>query len=141
MCFVNTILSTILYIYQPFKKKIPTCTIIDFPENFPPAHLFCSACLMVFLSIFPRTCTFISSCTSIRYTRVHQPTLIQNYNMGFDSGGGAAPPLPLIAQLSKLFSGCCQRALPACLPHWASCLYYMATRVPISVLHSACAII
>ena len=46
---------------------------------------------------------------------LHQPTLIQNYNMGFDSGGGAAPPLPLIAQLSKLFSGGCQRALPAAL--------------------------
>ena len=60
-----------------------TCTIIDFPENFHPARLlifqkifplhvylglFCPARLM-FSKNFP-TCTFISSYTSIRYTRV-----------------------------------------------------------------------
>ena len=39
-----------------------------FEKKFPPAHLLCPASLMFFKN-FP-TCTFISSCTSIRYTRV-----------------------------------------------------------------------
>ena len=52
------------------KYKFSPCTFIDFTEFFPPARLFCPACLMFFKN-FP-TCTLIPHCTSIRYTRVHQ---------------------------------------------------------------------
>ena len=53
---------------SPLHGLILVCTFIDFEKKFPPARLFCPARLMFFKN-FP-TCTFISYCTSIRYTRV-----------------------------------------------------------------------
>ena len=57
---------------SPLHGLILVCTFIDFEKIFTPARLFCPARLM-FLKNFS-TCTFISACTSIRYTRV--PTYV-----------------------------------------------------------------
>ena len=57
-------------LFHPARIKLLDryCTFIDFPENFPPACLFGPARL-IFFKNFP-SCTFISSYTSIRHTRV-----------------------------------------------------------------------
>ena len=53
---------------SPLHGLILVCTFIDFEKKFPPARLFCPACLMFFKNF--STCTFILACTSIQYTRV-----------------------------------------------------------------------
>ena len=53
---------------SPLHSLILVCTFIDFEKILPPARLFCPARLMFFKNF--STCTFISACTSIRYTRV-----------------------------------------------------------------------
>ena len=53
---------------SPLHGLILVCTFIDFEKKFPPVRLFCPARLLFFKN-FP-TCTFISYCTSIQYTRV-----------------------------------------------------------------------
>ena len=54
---------------SPLHSLILVCTFIDFEKKIPPARLFCPARLMFFKNF--STCTFIWSCTSIRYTRVY----------------------------------------------------------------------
>ena len=56
---------------------ILVCTFIDFEKKFPPARLLCPTRLMFFKNF--SSCTFIPSCTSIRYTRVQYIYVQQNY--------------------------------------------------------------
>ena len=53
---------------SPLHGLILVCTFIDFEKKFPPARLLCPTRLMFFKNF--SSCTFIPSCTSIRYTRV-----------------------------------------------------------------------
>jgi hypothetical protein len=48
---------------------ILACTFINFEKKFPPARSYLGLHVYWFWNNFP-TCTFISYCTSIRYTRV-----------------------------------------------------------------------
>ena len=60
---------TLLYQKNPpLHSLILVCTFIDLVKKIPPARLLCPARLMFFKNF--STCTFISSYTSIRYTRV-----------------------------------------------------------------------
>ena len=65
----STMYVLILRRNSPLHGLILVCNFIDFKKIFHPARLFCPARL-IFFKNFP-TCTFISYCTSIRYTRVH----------------------------------------------------------------------
>ena len=55
---------------SPLHGLILVCTFIDFVKKIPPARLLCPARLLFFINF--STCTFISSYTSIRYTRVQE---------------------------------------------------------------------
>ena len=59
MCFLNS----------PLHVYFLPARLLIFQKFFPPARLFWPARLLFFKN-FP-ACTFISYCTSIRYTRVH----------------------------------------------------------------------
>ena len=65
----GSVLGVLLRKNSPLHDLISVCKFIDFEKKFPPARLFCPASLMFFKNF--STCTFISSCTSIRHTRVH----------------------------------------------------------------------